>query len=348
MLTTGITLLTTAAVPYAVYLVGIRFGKKLGPRVPLTERPPITVIVAAYNEEKNVERCIGQIVQSYPKAEIIFVDDHSNDRTFWKAKNYLDAFCSNYQLISNVKQLGPAGAYNEGLKRATTEIIVTVDADILFDHMAIWNLIERLMSDPKIGAVCGELQPLIDEQLSKAEGSYRSFYGRMSEWDSANGSTFNFNGALIAFKRSAVKDVSSVGADDANTAFAAISNGYRAVYEKDAIVYERIPEKLGIQFKQKTRRAAGLLRSVWDHAEDAQTFRIWMLFASPILFLTGSLLTLISLDIRLTIVLMAILVLFAWSFTISFVLNQIYLTVGLFKMFKVKGSWQSTSSSSHG
>ncbi len=87
------------------------------------------------------------------------------------------------------------------------------------------------------------------------EGVYRSFYGRMCEWESALDSTYNFNGALVAFRSDRIRRINDKsGADDANTAFEAIRKGYRAVYEKKAIVFEDIPESFTVQYRQKTRK----------------------------------------------------------------------------------------------
>ena len=59
--------------------------------------------------------------------------------------------------------------------------------------------------------------------LTILEGVYRSFFGRMCEWESAHESTYNFNGALVAFRSDLITRINDKqGADDANTAFEAI------------------------------------------------------------------------------------------------------------------------------
>ena len=57
------------------------------------------------------------------------------------------------------------------------------------------------------------------------------------------------------------------GADDANTAFEAIRKGYRAVYESKAIVYEDIPQSFKTQYRQKTRRATGLIEATLSNLD---------------------------------------------------------------------------------
>ena len=84
----------------------------------------------------------------------------------------------------------------------------------------------------------------------------------MCEYDSQLDSTYNFNGPLIAFKKSAVPHIEdNIGADDANLALTCIANGYRAVYASDAIAYELQPISFRAQYHQKVRRADGLVNS---------------------------------------------------------------------------------------
>ena len=127
------------------------------------------------------------------------------------------------------------------------------------------------------------------------EGVYRSFYGRMCEWESAHDSTYNFNGALVAFRSDLIKRINDKhGADDANTAFEAIRKGYRAVYESKAIVYEDIPKSFKIQYRQKTRRATGLIEATLSNLDllgEKNWFsrffyplRIFMYVCTPVLF----------------------------------------------------------------
>jgi cellulose synthase/poly-beta-1,6-N-acetylglucosamine synthase-like glycosyltransferase len=223
---------------------------------------------------------------------------------------------------------------------------------VVFKKDALHRIITRLISDPKIGAVTGDLQPEPSpEATTEMECEYRSIYGRMCEWESAHDSTFNFNGALMAFKKQAVIRIDDKqGADDANIAFAAIRNGYRAVYERTAIVYETVPESFTVQYKQKIRRATGLLEAMRandDLLKNNRIFsrfyliRMWMYFLSPATFFTG-----LALSIWVWIPVF-ILITFS-SFCRAFVLNQFYLLVGFMNIGKNVQIWDSTSSLGQG
>src|SRR5258708_4578490 len=47
------------------------------------DRPPfVSVVIPARNEARNIERCLSSVIATtYPHAEFIVVDDHSNDGT---------------------------------------------------------------------------------------------------------------------------------------------------------------------------------------------------------------------------------------------------------------------------
>ena len=175
----------------------------------------------------------------------------------------------------------------------------------------------------------------------------------MCEYDSGLDSTYNFNGPLIAFKKTAVPHVEETrGADDANLALTCINNGYRALYVSDAVAFELQPVSLKEQFSQKIRRADGLINStrLFKNAGKnsnrkfwRETFpkRKWMLLYSPILFMlavlfgmTGVFLASPILGFGLLIFVIAV-ILFTMlqpkNLISSFVMNQFFLTVGLIR-----------------
>jgi cellulose synthase/poly-beta-1,6-N-acetylglucosamine synthase-like glycosyltransferase len=359
-----------ALFPYMIYLAGIYFGKKSVPINTFPIYPKISIIISAYNEELVIEKRIANIQEChYPKEniEIIFVDDCSSDNTKNLAKLYLERSGISYYLIANTERLGTNRSYNSALTKAQYPIIVTTDADVFFEPDALKNLIGRLFSDEKIAAVTGELRPLMNTQsTTMLEGVYRSFYGRMCEWESAHDSTYNFNGALVAFRSDLIKRINDKrGADDANTAFEAIRKGYRAVYESKAIVYEEIPKSFKIQFRQKARRATGLIEATLANLDllgEKTPFsrffyplRIFIYLATPLLFFVGLVFFSIGIFLYNPIVVLPlffILVLLGifWrkNLLFAFIINQFYLLAGLLNLGKDMRVWESTSDKKKG
>jgi cellulose synthase/poly-beta-1,6-N-acetylglucosamine synthase-like glycosyltransferase len=241
-------------------------------------------------------------------------------------------------------------------------IVVTTDADVFFEPDALNYLIGRLLSDEKIAAVTGELRPFMNtDSITVLEGVYRSFYGRMCEWESAHESTYNFNGAIVAFYSDLISRINDKrGADDANTAFEAIRKGYRAVYESKSIVYEVIPHSFQTQYRQKTRRATGLIEATLSNLDLLgrknwfcgffYPMRIFMYTITPAFFFIS--VVLLSLGVFFYNLLIFVLLVLVFSCVVivwrknlisAFILNQFYLVSGLLNLGKDVRVWESTS-----
>jgi biofilm PGA synthesis N-glycosyltransferase PgaC len=354
-----------ALVPYLIYLAGIWFGTKSTQIPAPSSYPDISIIMSAYNEELSIVKRLSNLQEShYPREriEIIVVDDCSSDTTKNLAKSWLGRSGISYQFIENNERLGTNRSYNLAISRAHNDVIVTTDADVFFDPDALRYLIGRLLSDEKIAAVTGELRPIPNaNSTTRLESVYRSFYGRMCEWESALDSTYNFNGALVAFRSGLITRINDkLGADDANTAFEAIRKGYRAVYEKRAIVFEEIPQSFAIQYRQKTRRATGLIEATLSNLDllgkDTSfsrffyPLRIFMYVCSPVIFSLSVLVFCSWLFLISPLLLLCLLVIFIGSGIIwrqnlvfAFILNQFYLIAGLANLGKDMRVWESTS-----
>jgi len=366
LLLIGLVLLIIATFPYLIFFAGIYVGKKSTPPPTPGVFPEISIIISALNEEAVILDRIKNILESgYPKEqyEVIFVDDCSTDNTRALAdQGFTDAGIT-YRIISNKERLGTNRSYNKAIREARHDIIVTTDADVFFEKGALNALIARLLSDDRIAAVCGDLRPLPKESFSTArmEGAYRSYYGRMCDWESAADATYNFNGALVAFKKNLVNRIDDKrGADDANTAFEAIRRGYRAVYEMGAVVYEDIPEAFFRQYRQKIRRATRLIEATianLDLLGHKRPFsrlfyplRLYMYLATPLLFFVACAVIILGLffvhpvlGIGAPLLFLAVSLISRGNTFTAFAVNQMYLFAGLLNLGKDMRVWESTS-----
>ncbi len=362
----GIILLIVAVFPYIIYFIEIQAGRRSDPPPMPAVFPDISIIISAYNEERVIRERVENILQStYPndRYEVIFVDDCSTDNTCSRAESAFREAGIAHRIIANTERLGTNRSYNKAIREARHSIIVTTDADVFFERHALSNLIARLVSDDRIAAVCGDLQPIPHDASHPAqvESAYRNYYGRMCSWESTVDSTYAFNGALVAFKKYLVNRIDDRrGADDANTAFEAIRRGYRAVYEPGAAVYEDVPGDFGRQYRQKVRRATrlieatlanlDLLRKDRPFSRFIYPLRIYMYLATPLLFVAGTIVFVIGLFLTDPVLCAGVLGLFllgsiVWQKNIftSFAINQVYLLKGLLNLGKDMRVWESTS-----
>lgn len=344
-----------AAYPYFSYLWKIH-GVSYTTIPELPEYPAVSIVVNAYQEGELVTTRIEDIFHAaYPldRITLYVVNDGADPATGTAAKKALEGSPTKAAVIEPKERLGKIKCQNLVLSQITDEFVIFTDADITTKPDALAKLIARLQ-DPETGAVCADLIPVGSSQnVTGSEGAYRSVYGKMCEYDSQLDSTYNFNGPLIAFKKSAVPHIEeTIGADDANLALTCIANGYRAVYAADAVAYELQPVSFRSQYRQKIRRADGLVNSTRlfgsaYHEKRAvfwkQVFprRRWMLLYSPVLFAVSAVLLLTgfflwSLWYGTALLLIGVVVLLLSlvkpdNLLSSFILNQIYLIIGLAK-----------------
>lgn len=325
-----------ASIPYLYYLIKMQDApcSKFASHRHL---PPVSVVINAY-KEKNIESRIKNVLDSKYSGEMTvhILNDGNDEITNEICKKY------NVKSINFQNRLGKTNCMNYFLKISSTEYVIFTDADVLNDKNTFKNLINFLI--PKnVGAVCGEVRVLTSEQNSpeKFESSYRTMYGKMCKVDiQKTGSTYNFNGQIMGVKKTAVPHISLQGADDANVAIECIKNGYNALYAANAVVYEPQPKTMRAQFKQKIRRANGLITSTF-HVKGF-LMRKYMLIASPLLLLAG----LIILFIEcwwLGLITLGLASLFVAikpnNLLSSFIVNQVCLLIGLFNRKNIT-MWQ--------
>jgi len=119
----------------------------------------VSVVVAARNEQENVEQCIQALTaQRYPKKklEIIFVDDRSTDNTAQIIKKYLKIHSNLFLIQVDETATGMAPkkhALDQGIKRAAGDIICITDADTIPPPAWVESMVTYF--EPSMGLVAG-------------------------------------------------------------------------------------------------------------------------------------------------------------------------------------------------
>ncbi|MCK0472945.1 glycosyltransferase [Halalkalibacter sp. APA_J-10(15)] len=109
----------------------------------------ISAIVPAYNTEKYLRFALNSLInQSYPLAEIIIIDDCSQDDTLKIAKEFQSRF-NGLKIIHQIENKGVSSARNIGIKRATGDWILFLDADDIVDKNLLKKQVDILLSQSK-------------------------------------------------------------------------------------------------------------------------------------------------------------------------------------------------------
>ena len=102
----------------------------------------ISIIIACYNEEKNILNTIRRVHNTLPNAEILVVDDGSKDNTAKVAKS---SGISKLKVIRYTPNRGKGYAIRQGINAASGNIQAQVDADSQFPPEELPVLISPIL-----------------------------------------------------------------------------------------------------------------------------------------------------------------------------------------------------------
>lgn len=106
--------------------------------------PDISIIIPAYNAEKEIVRCIDSILnQTYNCFEIIIIDDGSTDRTLEICKKYAEKDVR--ILVKSQENKGVSATRNLGLNLSRGKYICFVDADDYLDCRYLEILLKNIL-----------------------------------------------------------------------------------------------------------------------------------------------------------------------------------------------------------
>jgi len=100
--------------------------------------PRISIILPAKNEAEGLQKTLPLLRQLFPGAEVIVVDDGSTDGTALVATGH------NARAIASPYSMGNGAAIKRGVRAATGDILVFMDADGQHDPALIARLLGRL------------------------------------------------------------------------------------------------------------------------------------------------------------------------------------------------------------
>ena len=223
-------------------------------------QPFVSVIVAAYNEEKIISTKIENLLAlDYPQEKIEFIigSDGSTDRTAENA----NAFSS----ISNLKVLnlprgGKVNALNAMIRQTKGDILVFSDANTMYDSHAIRKLV-RHFKDNRIGCVSGQLRYKVDEMSghgARSESAYWKYENWVKMHESKRGRLSGANGAIYAIRNGILKQIQSgIINDDFYVATYVLQAGWDVLLDPEAIAYEEPNDDFESQFRRHIRDGAG-------------------------------------------------------------------------------------------
>ena len=220
--------------------------------------PSVTLIVPAHDEEDViVGRLENLLALDYPPEllEIVVGSDASTDRT----DELVEEVAAREPRVRLVRcpRGGKLATINRLHDEGTGEILAFTDANTRWEPHALRKLV-RSFADDEVAYVTGRLE-LREADGTNREGVYWRYELRVREAESALGSITGGNGAIYAVRRSDFV-AQPYGQDAALPALLA-DRGRRAVYEPEAVAWEKPARDLEDEYGRKAR----MFRWSWYH-----------------------------------------------------------------------------------
>lgn len=236
--------------------------------------PSVTVAVAAYNEEKTIEKTINSLVRAdYPKdkVEIIVVNDGSTDGTAAIVNSLINKHSSHNIRLITKKNGGKASAINTALDNATCELFGVVDADSRIEPNCL-KLVIPHFTDNKIGAVISRVR--VDKPKKMLDKVQRFEYimsSMIRKLMATIGTLAITPGVLSVYRTPLLKKLGGFDesednlTEDLEIAMRLKYHGYKVKMEHNSIVHTVVPQSVNALWRQRIRWARGYIHNHWKY-----------------------------------------------------------------------------------
>jgi cellulose synthase/poly-beta-1,6-N-acetylglucosamine synthase-like glycosyltransferase len=235
--------------------------------VDTAEWPPVTVLIAAHNEEAVVADIITALLEvDYPadKLAIVPVNDRSVDRT----REIIDSYVVRYPgritpFHRSGGKPGKAAALKDAMAYVNTEIMLVFDADYVPGKALIRQLVAPFF-DPEVGSVMGRVVPLnVGKKLLTRILDLERSGGYQVDQQARMNLHFvpQYGGTVAGIRKSALEEIGGWNentlAEDTDLTYRMLLAGWKTVYENRAECYEEVPERWPVRVRQIMRWAKG-------------------------------------------------------------------------------------------
>lgn len=223
-------------------------------------RPMVSLIICAYNEERDIRRKLEETLETeYPadRLEVIVASDGSTDRT----DDIVREFAPRVTLLRVEGRGGKTVAQNAAVAAAAGEILVFSDVTTVYTPRTIPAMIENF-ADPDVGCVGGDLHYLKEPRNASAEGRalFWNYERQLRVWESQVHSIIGVAGCIYAMRRALYQPLDAAAISDFVQPGKVTERGYRTVLEPAALAFE--PAESGSLGNELNRRARVITRGL--------------------------------------------------------------------------------------
>lgn len=247
--------------PVIVYVLARTAGREVRKA---SIEPSVTVLIAAFNEEREIERtATNKLSQDYPaeRLDIIVVSDGSTDRTDAIVKDLARQTGGRLRFLRQEPRQGKTQALNMAVAEASGEILVFADANSIYAPNAIRRLMQNF-ADPSVGYVTGQMVYTNPggSGIGEGSGAYMRYENLLRTLETRLGSVVGVDGGIDAVRRELYVPMRADQLPDFVLPLNVVEAGRRVVYEPEARLHEAALAGATDEFKMRVRVS---LRAFW-------------------------------------------------------------------------------------
>jgi cellulose synthase/poly-beta-1,6-N-acetylglucosamine synthase-like glycosyltransferase len=226
--------------------------------------PSVTVIIAAYNEERDLAAKLeNTLALEYPPSqlEIIVTSDCSSDRTDEIARSFASR---GVRLHRQEERFGKTAAQNAAVTKARGEIIVFSDATTHY-RPDVLRLMMPAFADKSVGCVTGRViyQDDKDSNVGSGTQSYWNYEFFLKKHESNVCSLIGVCGCMYAVRASAYIPLYNEACSDFIIATTMVEQGLRAVYVPEAVCTEEPNRQAKKELAARVRIISQTFSDLW-------------------------------------------------------------------------------------
>ncbi len=250
------------------------------------ELPVVTVIIAAYNEERWIERKIeNTLALDYPndRMRVLVASDGSTDNTVEIAARFSS---KGVEVIHYPERAGKLATLNRVVPSTRGDILLFTDVKALLERDALRWVIPHF-EDPQVGGVAGNRACLATDSLAtEGEGLYWRYEGWIRLSESRFYSCLGAYGQIYAVRRSVFPFVRGLSDDTVIPLKITISKGAVIVFEPRILARIPAAATLRQEWQRKVRSHLAVFYDIAHLKEGLNplTSRIWWPFWSHHIF----------------------------------------------------------------
>jgi cellulose synthase/poly-beta-1,6-N-acetylglucosamine synthase-like glycosyltransferase len=229
--------------------------------------PNVSVVIPAYNEEKQIAGAIDAILaQDYPaeRLQILVLSDASTDATDRMVGEYS---ARGVELLRMPRRSGKTKAENIACSSLRGDIVVNTDASVRLHPEAITQLV-RKMADPEVAVVSSRDVSVstLGESANVTEAGYVNYEMRVRALETLTGGIVGASGSCYAIRaelhRIPIRDDLS---RDFSAALTAHIHGFRSVSVDDAVCFVPRTSSLRAEYWRKVRTISRGMETLYVH-----------------------------------------------------------------------------------